>query len=225
MPDQLARQRSTTLLFYGCIILLGYLLYQLFEPFLSAAGVGGHFRRVFHSRHKQLEARFGKTAAASISTGRRCAHHRRAVRAHRHGVHRRSEADARVRSTSRPAAREGSIACSARGAGCSGSDSGETSRTSMSSSRWALRESPGSSRKAPACSRGASSWWSSTSSSCCSRCSFSFATATRSWRNCGACCRSIRRSAKAASARPPSSSEPASARASSSRSCRARSAA
>ena len=69
MPDQLARQRSTTLLFYGCIILLGYLLYQLFEPFLTPLAWAAIFAAFFHSRHKRLETRFGKTGAASISTG------------------------------------------------------------------------------------------------------------------------------------------------------------
>ena len=68
MPDQLARQRSTTLLFYGCIILLGYLLYLMFEPFLTPLAWAAIFGAFFHSRHKQLEARFGKTAAASLST-------------------------------------------------------------------------------------------------------------------------------------------------------------
>jgi predicted PurR-regulated permease PerM len=69
MPDQLARQRSTTLLFYGCILLLGYLLYQLFEPFLRPLAWAAIFGAFFHARHKQLEVRFGKTAAASMSTG------------------------------------------------------------------------------------------------------------------------------------------------------------
>jgi predicted PurR-regulated permease PerM len=68
MPDQLARQRSTTLLFYGCIILLGYLLYRLFEPFLSPLAWAAIFAAFFYSRHKQLESRFGKTAGASLST-------------------------------------------------------------------------------------------------------------------------------------------------------------
>ena len=69
MPDQTARQRSTTLLFYGCILLLGYLLYQLFEPFMRPLAWAAIFGAFFHARHKQLEARFGKTAAASMSTG------------------------------------------------------------------------------------------------------------------------------------------------------------
>jgi predicted PurR-regulated permease PerM len=68
MPDQLARQRSTTLLFYGCILLLGYLLYQLFDPFLRPLAWAAIFAAFFFSRHKQLEARFGKSGAASIST-------------------------------------------------------------------------------------------------------------------------------------------------------------
>lgn len=68
MPDQLARQRSTTLLFYGCILLLGYLLYQLFEPFLRPLAWAAIFGAFFHARHKRLEPRFGKKAAASIST-------------------------------------------------------------------------------------------------------------------------------------------------------------
>ena len=68
MPDQLARQRSTTLLFYGCVLLLGYLLYQLFAPFLSPLAWAAIFGAFFHARHKRLEARFGKSAAASLST-------------------------------------------------------------------------------------------------------------------------------------------------------------
>ena len=68
MPDQLARQRSTTLLFYGCVLLLGYLLYQLFEPFLRPLAWAAIFAAFFYSRHKQLETRFGRKAAASIST-------------------------------------------------------------------------------------------------------------------------------------------------------------
>jgi predicted PurR-regulated permease PerM len=68
MPDQLARQRSTTLLFYGCVILLGYLLYRLFEPFLVPLAWAAIFAAFFHSRHSRLEGRFGKTPAAAIST-------------------------------------------------------------------------------------------------------------------------------------------------------------
>jgi predicted PurR-regulated permease PerM len=68
MPDQLARQRSTTLLFYGCVLLLGYLLYQLFAPFLRPLAWAAIFGAFFHPRHKQLEARVGRITAASLST-------------------------------------------------------------------------------------------------------------------------------------------------------------
>jgi predicted PurR-regulated permease PerM len=69
MSDQLARQRSTTLLFYGCILLLGYLLYLTFEPFLRPLTWAAIFAAFFHSRHKRVEARFGRAAGVSISTG------------------------------------------------------------------------------------------------------------------------------------------------------------
>jgi predicted PurR-regulated permease PerM len=68
MQDQLARQRSTTLLFYGCVLLLGYLLYQLFEPFLRPLAWAAIFAAFFYSKHKHLERRFGRSAAASLST-------------------------------------------------------------------------------------------------------------------------------------------------------------
>lgn len=68
MLDQLARQRSTTLLFYGCVLLLGYLLYQLFEPFLRPLAWAAIFGAFFHARHKRLEERFGRKVAASMST-------------------------------------------------------------------------------------------------------------------------------------------------------------
>ncbi len=68
MSDQLARQRSTTLLFYGCVILLGYLLFRLFEPFLRPLAWAAIFAAFFHSRHKKLEGRFSRGAAAGIST-------------------------------------------------------------------------------------------------------------------------------------------------------------
>jgi predicted PurR-regulated permease PerM len=69
MADHLARQRSTMLLFYACLILIGYLLYRLFEPFLRPLAWAAIFAAFFYSRHKQLESRFGKTIAASMSTG------------------------------------------------------------------------------------------------------------------------------------------------------------
>jgi predicted PurR-regulated permease PerM len=68
MPDQLARERSTILLFYGCVLLLGYLLYQMFQPFLRPLAWAVIFAAFFHSYHKRAERRFGRTTGASIST-------------------------------------------------------------------------------------------------------------------------------------------------------------
>src|SRR6266446_9189008 len=68
MPDQLARERSTTLVFYGCVILLGYLIYLLFQPFLASLAWAAIFAAFFFPRYKRLEARLGKTPAAAICT-------------------------------------------------------------------------------------------------------------------------------------------------------------
>jgi predicted PurR-regulated permease PerM len=68
MPDQLARQRSTTLVFYGCILLLGYLIYLLFQPFLVPLAWAVIFAAFFFPNYKRLERRFGNTTAATIST-------------------------------------------------------------------------------------------------------------------------------------------------------------
>jgi predicted PurR-regulated permease PerM len=68
MPDQLSRERSTTILFYGCIFLLGYLLYLLLQPFLTPLAWAAIFAAFFYKKHKKIEARAGKTVAASIGT-------------------------------------------------------------------------------------------------------------------------------------------------------------
>jgi predicted PurR-regulated permease PerM len=68
MPDQLARQRSTTLVFYGCILLLGYLIYLLFQPFLVPLAWAAIFAAFFFPNYKRMEARLGSNTAAAIST-------------------------------------------------------------------------------------------------------------------------------------------------------------
>jgi predicted PurR-regulated permease PerM len=68
MPDQISRERSTTLLFYACIFLLGYLVYLLLRPFLTPLAWAAIFAAFFYKKHKKLEARFGKTGAASLAT-------------------------------------------------------------------------------------------------------------------------------------------------------------
>ena len=68
MPDQPARGRSTTLLFYGCLLLLGYFLYLLLQPFLTPLTWAAILAALFFRRYKRLEGRFGKTGAATLST-------------------------------------------------------------------------------------------------------------------------------------------------------------
>lgn len=68
MTDQLARERSTTLLFYGCVFLLGYFIYLLFRPFLTPLAWAAIFAAFFFPYFKRLEKRYGKTSAACIST-------------------------------------------------------------------------------------------------------------------------------------------------------------
>ena len=68
MAQQLDRERSKTLLFYGCVLLLGYLLYQLFEPFLTPLAWAAIFAAFFFAQYKRLERTVGRTTAASLST-------------------------------------------------------------------------------------------------------------------------------------------------------------
>jgi len=68
MPDHLTRDRNTALAFYGCVFLLGYLLYQLFAPFLMPLAWAAIFGALFHGVYSRLEQRFGRTPAASLAT-------------------------------------------------------------------------------------------------------------------------------------------------------------
>lgn len=56
------------LLFYGCVFLLGYLVYLLFEPFLAPLAWAAIFSTFFYPQYKKLQARTGKSGAASIAT-------------------------------------------------------------------------------------------------------------------------------------------------------------
>ena len=139
------------------------------------------FAAFFYSRHKRLEGRFGKTHGRVDQHGRRRAHHRRAVRAHRDGVHPGGDADARARSISRRAARRGSRASSAHGAGCSGSGSGATSPTSTRCCKMARLAHRRARRRRRRLRRAQHRpGGRQRRSSCCSRCSSSSGTATRS---------------------------------------------
>src|ERR1700687_4984420 len=68
MSSGLARQRIATLLFYSTVLLLAYLLYLLFSPFLTPLAWAAIFAALFHSPYRRLKARWGKSWAAAAST-------------------------------------------------------------------------------------------------------------------------------------------------------------
>ena len=57
-----------TLAFYGVVLLLGYLLYKVFDPFLAPLAWAGVIVVCFYQWHAKLEARFGAGRAAGLST-------------------------------------------------------------------------------------------------------------------------------------------------------------
>src|SRR6185295_17659194 len=68
MSTGLARQRISTLLFYSTVLLLAYLLYLLFSPFLTPLAWAAILAALFHSPFRRLEARWGSAWAAGFST-------------------------------------------------------------------------------------------------------------------------------------------------------------
>lgn len=73
MPDrhtQLAseRERFTTLVFYGVVLLIGYLLLRVFQPFLGALGWAAVLAICVYPLHERLTGRFGRSRAAALST-------------------------------------------------------------------------------------------------------------------------------------------------------------
>lgn len=56
------------MLFYGSVLLLAYFMYLLCEPFLRPLAWAVIFSVYFHPQYRRLASRFGKTAAAAIST-------------------------------------------------------------------------------------------------------------------------------------------------------------
>jgi predicted PurR-regulated permease PerM len=63
-----ARDRISKLLFYGTILLVGYLVYLLFEPFLAPLAWAAILAAFFYPWHQELHQRLGKNTAAGIST-------------------------------------------------------------------------------------------------------------------------------------------------------------
>ncbi len=64
-----ANDRLTTALFYAVLLLLAYLVFRVFEPFLVPLGWAGVLVVFFYPLHERLERRLGKVRAAALSTG------------------------------------------------------------------------------------------------------------------------------------------------------------
>jgi predicted PurR-regulated permease PerM len=63
-----AGERFEDVFFYGVILLLIYLVYLVFEPFLVPLGWAAVFAVIFHSLNKRLEQSWGRNLAAALST-------------------------------------------------------------------------------------------------------------------------------------------------------------
>src|SRR5579862_2584936 len=63
-----SRDRLSSLLFYAAVILLGYLIYLVFGPFLVPLGWAAILVVLFHPLHARLARRMGDTRAAAVST-------------------------------------------------------------------------------------------------------------------------------------------------------------
>jgi predicted PurR-regulated permease PerM len=63
-----AGERFGNVFFYGVILLLIYLVYRVFEPFLVPLGWAAVFGVIFHSVNKRLEKRWGPNLSAAVST-------------------------------------------------------------------------------------------------------------------------------------------------------------
>ena len=61
-------ERFGDVLFYGVILLLVYLVYRIFEPFLVPLGWAAVFAVIFHPLNEKLEEKWGRSLSAAIST-------------------------------------------------------------------------------------------------------------------------------------------------------------
>ncbi len=68
MPEPAAGERLTSVLFYGAVLLLAYLVFLIFEPFLVPLGWASVLVVFFYPLHERLERRWGRTRAAAVST-------------------------------------------------------------------------------------------------------------------------------------------------------------
>jgi predicted PurR-regulated permease PerM len=62
------RERATTLLFYGVVLLLGYVLLRIFAPFLAPLGWAAVLAIFVYPWHERFISRYGRQWAAALST-------------------------------------------------------------------------------------------------------------------------------------------------------------
>jgi predicted PurR-regulated permease PerM len=66
--SEASRDRLNTILLYAMVLLLGYLVYLIFAPFLVPLGWAGILAVLLHPWHSKLTRRLGETRAAAVST-------------------------------------------------------------------------------------------------------------------------------------------------------------
>jgi predicted PurR-regulated permease PerM len=62
------RDRFTHLIFYAVVLVLGYLVFLIFAPFLVPLAWAGILVVLFHPLHERMARRWGSTSAAALST-------------------------------------------------------------------------------------------------------------------------------------------------------------
>jgi len=68
MPEESGQKRIELLAFYGAVLLVFYLAYRVFEPFLQPLGWAVVLVVCIYPLHERLLARWGPTRAAALST-------------------------------------------------------------------------------------------------------------------------------------------------------------
>lgn len=68
MPEKTAGERVSTVLFYGVVLLLAWLVFRVFQPFLVPLGWAAVLVVFFYPWHARLERRIGRSSAAAVST-------------------------------------------------------------------------------------------------------------------------------------------------------------
>ena len=65
---QSAENRFSNVLFYGVVLVLAYLVFRVFQPFLAPLGWAAVFAVIFYSLNKRFERKWGRTQSAVLIT-------------------------------------------------------------------------------------------------------------------------------------------------------------